>query len=111
MVTITLREPLDYGLSYLSHQGGEILSVPLKVFIGMLLQARQLGRFADDERWEKVPIHSGSSRHRLLWNGRPISGIEMEAFDAETGVKTTSRVCVYGCVNSEGRHQWLSGTK
>jgi hypothetical protein len=111
LVTINIRERLDYGLSYLSHQEGGILSVPLKDFIGMLLQARQLGRSADDERWEKVPIHPGSHRYRLFWSGRPISGIELEAFGAETGVKANSRVCIYGCVNSDGHHQWLSGTK
>jgi hypothetical protein len=46
----------------------------------MLLQERQSGRSADDERWvnggERVPVHQGSHRHRLfgVLTGKPISG-------------------------------------
>ena len=111
ILQVSLRSRLDYGLSHICNGRGPIQTLSPKDFIGMLLHARQLGRHADDERWKLSPILSSSSRSRLYWKGRLVSGIEMKCFTHEEGVMNNSRVCVYGCKNTKGHHQWLSGTK
>jgi hypothetical protein len=108
-VSISVRKRLDYGLGELSRGTGEISSLKLKEFIAMLLQARRVGRCADDSRWKIVAIHPETSlRYRLIWIDRPIPGIEMRGLklDADGNKKH----CIYGCVRN-GSHQWLSGTK
>lgn len=108
---VSIRCRLDFGLSHICNGQGPIQILSPMDFIGMLLHARQNGRHADDEPWMLSPILAPGSRSRLYWKGRLVSGIEMEGFTSEEGVKNSSRVCIYGCKNTNGYRQWLSGTK
>jgi hypothetical protein len=99
---------LPFGLTR-ETDASPLIEQSLKELTGRLLLARQNARLSDFHKlWTIEPSPHDPTAFSARFDGRLISGLTLYQFDSEQNVNPSYKVCAYGCVSKNGKHQHLS---